>query len=88
MLSAAFQMTKGETRLIDTPDFTGLIQLDSITPLDLAGDAAKGAREAMASQAQQSFAQDAYDLYTTAMTAQGGLKIDQAVITAVQAQMN
>ena len=88
VIKAAFEMAPGEVRLIDTPDFTGLIRLDSVTPVDLTAEATKAARDAMAAQVQQSLAQDAYDLFTTAMTAQGGLKIDQAVITSVQAQMN
>ena len=81
-------MAAGETRLIDTPDFTGLIQLDSITPVDPMAEPTKAARDAIAAQVQQGIAQDAYDLFTAAMTAQGGLTIDQSVIAAVQAQMN
>ena len=88
VLSAAFAMTVGEVRLIDTPGFTGLVQLDSILPVDPASDAAKAAREAIAAQAKQSVAQDSYDLFTAAMTTQGGLTIDQSVIASVQAQMN
>ena len=81
-------MSAGEVRLIDTPDFKGLVQLDSITPLDPKAETSKTARDAIAGQIQQDIAQDIYGLFTSAMTAQGGLKIDQAVITAVQAQMN
>ena len=88
VVSAAFTMTTGEVRLIDTPAFTGLIQLDSITPVDPASDTAKAARDAIAAQAQQTMAQDAYDLFTAAMTTQGGLTIDQTIIASVQAQMN
>ena len=88
VVAAAFAMTAGDVRLIDTPDFTGLIRLDSVAPVDLTAEATKAARDATAAQARQSIAQDAYDLFTTAMTAQGGLTIDQSVITAVQAQMN
>ena len=88
VVTVAFQMAAGETRLIDTPDFTGLIQLDSITPVDPMAEPTKAARDAIAAQVQQGIAQDAYDLFTAAMTAQGGLTIDQSVIAAVQAQMN
>ncbi len=88
VIKAAFAMEPGEVRLIDTPDFSGLIRLDSVTPVDMTDDATKAARDAMATQLQQSLAQDAYALFTTAMTAQGGLRIDQAVITAVHSQMN
>ncbi len=88
VIRAVFSMSAGEVRLIDTPDFKGLVQLDSITPLDPKAETSKTARDAIAGQIQQDIAQDIYGLFTSAMTAQGGLKIDQAVITAVQAQMN
>ena len=88
VVSAAFDMAMGELRLIDTPAFTGLIRLDTVTPVDLIAEASRAARDAMATEVQQSIAQDAYDLFTAAMTAQGGLTIDQSVIASVQAQMN
>ncbi len=88
LVTAAFAMAPGDLRLIDTPDFTGLIRLDSVTAADPAAAAAKTTRDAIATQSQQSLAQDAYALYTDAMTAEGGLTIDQTVISAVQAQMN
>ena len=81
-------MAQGEVRLLDTPDFTGLIRLDSITPADQTSTTAKTARDQTATKQQQSIAQDTYDLFTTAMTAQGGLTIDQTAIASVQAQMN
>ena len=87
VVKAAFEMTAGEVRRIETPDFIGLIRLDSVTPADPAAEATKAARDAVAAQAEQGIAQDTYDLFTDAMTTQGGLTIDQSVITAVQAQM-
>jgi peptidyl-prolyl cis-trans isomerase D len=88
VVKAAFAMQKGERRIIDLPGYVALLQLDSITPAETSGDAAKAARDRLAAQAQQSIAQDAYGLFTSAMTAQGGLTLDQTVINAVQAQMN
>ena len=88
VIKAAFAMAAGEVKLIDTPDFTGLIRLDGITPVDMTADAAKTGRDQTATQAQQSLAQDTYELFTTAMTAQGGLTINQSAITSVQAQLN
>ncbi len=88
VMKTAFTLALGEVKLIDTPDFTGLIRLDSITPADLTSDAAKAERTKTATQAQQSIAQDTYDLYTSAMTAQGGLVIDQTAIASVQSQIN
>ena len=87
-IKAAFEMKPGEVRLVTLPDYVALVQLGSITPADTTSDAAKTARENLAVQARQSIAQDAYGLFTTAMTAQGGLKIDQSVINSVLSQMN
>ncbi len=88
VVTTAFTMKVGDVQVIDTPDFTGLIRLDSITPADPASDASKTDLAQTATQMQQSIAQDTYDLYTTAMTAQGGLTIDQTAIASVQSQMN
>ncbi len=88
VMQAVFAMAKGELRLIDLPGFTGLVRLDSVIPVDPASEATKTTRDAMTAQAEQSMAQDAYELFTAAMTAQGGLKIDQSVVNAVQAQLH
>ncbi len=88
VITAVFDMKPAETRLVTLPDYVALVQLDGITPADTTSDAAKTAREKLGVQARQSIAQDAYGLFTTAMTAQGGLKIDQSVINSVLSQMN
>ena len=87
VMKTAFSMTAGEVSVVDLPGFTGLIRLDSVTPVDLTSDEAKAARDKLATQTQQSVAQDVYQLYTTAMTTQGGLQIDQTVLNSVLTQM-
>ncbi|MEO6298481.1 MAG: peptidyl-prolyl cis-trans isomerase [Paracoccaceae bacterium] len=87
-VKAVFDMKPGELRLVDLPGYTALVHLDAITPADTTSDAAKAARDKLAKQVQQTIAQDAYGLYTDAMTAQGGLTIDQSVIDSVQSRMN
>lgn len=88
LIKTVFTMTPGEVRLVDLPDFTGLIQLDTVIPVDPADAATQAARAAIAAQTEQSIAQDVYTLFTDAMTTQGVLTIDQNVINSVQAQMN
>ena len=88
VIKAIFAMTPGEVRLLDLPDFTGLIQLDTVTPVDPADAATQAARAAIAAKTEQSMSQDIYTLFTDAMTTQGVLTIDQSVINSVQAQMN
>ena len=87
-MAAAFTLQPGDIVKVDANGVVALVRLDSITPADLASDAAKAEMDKLASQAAQSVAQDAYDLFSTAMTTQGGLTIDQAAINAVQARMN
>lgn len=88
VLAAAFTLQPGDLVKVDANGVVALVRLDAITPADLASDAAKAEMDKLASQAAQSVAQDAYDLFSTAMTTQGGLTIDQAAINAVQARMN
>ena len=87
-VAKAFIMQVGDVAKISEKGLIGLIRLDAITPADKIDDKAKAARDQLSTQAAQSIAQDTYDLFSTAMTAQGGLTIDQAAITATQSRMN
>lgn len=87
VVALAFSMAPGEVRLIDTPDFTGLVRLDSVTPVDPASPEMVERRKAFEDRARQGIANDTYSLFSTAMTNQGGLSVDQAMINAVQAQI-
>ena len=87
-LTTAFTMKAGDVAKIDGKGLVAVIRLDSVTPAEMTGDKAKTGLDSLSTQAAQSIAQDTYDLFSTAMTAQGGLNIDQAAITAVQARMN
>ena len=87
-VTMAFTMAAGDVAKIDANGLTGVIRLDGITPADMTGDKSKAALDSLSTQAAQSIAQDTYDLFATAMTAQGGLSINQAAVNAVQARMN
>lgn len=87
-LTTAFTLKPGDVVKIDKPGTVALVRLDSVTPADMTGDKAKAALDQLSAQLAQSIAQDAYDLFANAMTAQGGLTINQAAITAVQSRMN
>ena len=88
VLTSAFALKPGEIAKVDAKGIVALVRLDGIKPAELASDAAKADMDQLASEAGQSVAQDAYELFSTAMTTQGGLTIDQAAINAVQARMN
>lgn len=87
-VTTAFTLKPGDVVKIDKPGTVALVRLDTITPAERDSDKAKTALDQLSTQAAQSIAQDAYDLFSTAMTAQGVLTINQAAINAVQARMN
>ena len=88
VLAAAFTLKPEDVVKVDANGIVALVRLDAIKPADLLSEDSKADIEALSQQTAQSIAQDAYELFSTAMTTQGGLTIDQAAITAVQARMN
>lgn len=88
LIEAVFAMAPGELRVIEAPGFTGLVQLNSITPADPASAEMVAAREALAQQVEQGLAQDAFALFSAGLTGAAGISLDQAAINAVHAQFN
>jgi peptidyl-prolyl cis-trans isomerase D len=88
VIAAAFAMTPGDLRVIEVPGYTALLRLDAVTPAPADGEAATAMREAIRVQTEQGLAQDAFTLYTSALTAEAGITLDQAAISAVNAQVN
>jgi peptidyl-prolyl cis-trans isomerase D len=86
LLPAVFGMAAGELQVIEAPGFTALVQLDSIAPAVTEGEDAAALRESLQTQAAQAIAQDAFTLYTSALTSEAGITLDQAAINAVHAQ--
>jgi peptidyl-prolyl cis-trans isomerase D len=86
LLPAVFEMAKGDLRVIEAPGFTALVQLDSIAPAETEGEDATALRDSIKVQAAQAIAQDAFTLYTQALTTEAGITLDQAAINAVHAQ--
>ena len=88
VLAAAFTLKPEDVVKVDANGIVALVRLDAIKPADMASEGSKADMDALSQQTALSIAQDAYELFSTAMTTQGGLTIDQAAITAVQARMN
>lgn len=86
-VATAFQMTEAEVRLVEGPDFVGLMQLDAITPAPKTGDEAEAIRAALSAQVAQSISQDAFQLFSTGLVAETGVTLNDAAINAVNAQM-
>lgn len=88
LMPAIFAMQPGALQVIEGPGFTGVVQLDSITPAEQEGEDATALKEAIAVQLEQAVSQDALSLFTDAMTNEATLTLDQAVINAIHAQFN
>ncbi|MDT8853653.1 SurA N-terminal domain-containing protein [Paracoccaceae bacterium Fryx2] len=86
LLATAFRMAEAELRVIEGPDFVGLLRLDSIQPTDPAGQAAVALKASIAAQAEQALAQDAFTLFSAALSDEAGITLNEAAINAVHAQ--
>lgn len=88
LLATLFAMTEGEIRVVQGDGFTGLLRLDAILPAETAGEDAEALRDSIAVRARQTLAQDAFTLFTNALSNEAGIQIDQTAVNAVNAQMN
>ena len=87
LLEDVFKMTEGEARVIEADGFIAVVKLDRILPATTEGEDADGMRAALAAQARQAIAQDAFAAFTNALTAEAGISLDQAAINAVHASL-
>ncbi|PLL13014.1 peptidylprolyl isomerase [Tabrizicola sp. TH137] len=88
LLDTLFRMTEGDLQLVQADGFTGLLRLDAIRPAETEGEDAIALREAISIRAQQTLAQDAFQLFTNALSNEAGIQIDQTAVNAVHAQFN
>ena len=88
ILTTAFGMSVGEIRVIDAPDFVGVVRLDTVVPAAADGEEATAMKAALAAQVEQAISQDAFAAFTSALTAKSGITLDQTAINAVHAQFN
>lgn len=86
LIKGIFEMAVGDVRVIEGPGFTAVVTLDSVAPALTTGEDAIALREAIATQAAQGIAGDAFTLFTNALTAKAGITLDQNAINAVHAQ--
>lgn len=85
-LSTVFAMQPGEVRVVAGEGFAGVVRLDAVTPAAAEGDGPAALRGAIAAQAEQGIAQDAFALFGAALADEAGITLDQAAIDAVHAQ--
>ncbi|MGQ0567004.1 MAG: peptidyl-prolyl cis-trans isomerase [Gemmobacter sp.] len=87
LLPAVFEMQPGQVRVIEGPDFTALVRLDTVLPADPADPDRAPLRDGIAAQAEAALSADALALFTAAQTRAGGIALDEAAIAAIHAQM-
>ena len=87
LLSTVFKMAEAETQVIEADGFVAVVRLDRILPAATEGEEAQAMQDALAAQATQAIAGDAFNAYTNAVTAQVGISLDQAAINAVHASL-
>ncbi|WP_103334189.1 peptidylprolyl isomerase [Pseudotabrizicola formosa] len=88
VLTAVFAMAAGEVRVIEAPGFVGLVRLDEVLPAAQEGEEVAALKSAIAAQVEQALAQDALQLFSSALTDEAGIFLDQNAINAVNAQFN
>jgi peptidyl-prolyl cis-trans isomerase D len=87
LLPAVFRLSEGDVQVIEAEDFIAVVQLDRIEPAAREGEDADALRAAIAARAQQAIAADAFAAFTTALSAEAGITLDQAVINAVNTSL-
>ncbi|MDW4548943.1 SurA N-terminal domain-containing protein [Defluviimonas sp. D31] len=84
----AFTLAEGEAAVVETPETVHVVALTGITAAAADGPELTRARDALEVQFGQSLAQDMFELFTEALQAEAGIRIDQAAVNAVHAQLN
>ncbi len=87
LLPEVFTMAEGDVRVIEGADFVAVVRLDRIVPAASEGPDAEALKAALMAQAEQAIASDAFNAFTTALTAEAGISLDQAAINAVHASL-
>ncbi len=87
VVTTAFEMSVNEVRVVQDQGYTAVLQLTSVEPAKMDAAATQQIRQTVASNAAKSIAEDALQLYTSAVTAEAGISLDQNAINAVNAQI-
>lgn len=87
-LTRLFAMTEGEVSVITGPGFDAVVRLDRIERPAPDSDEGRALAQGIGAQFEQAIAQDALNDYVRALQAELGLTLNQAVITAINGQIN
>ena len=87
LLPTVFSMSEGEVKVIEADGFVAVVRLDRIQPAATEGEDAEALRAAIAAQAVQAISNDAFAAFTSALTSEAGITLDQSAINAVHASL-
>ncbi len=86
LLATAFRMAPGAVEILPGEGSVSLIELERILPADADAADSLFLRAAIGQAAAQGVAQDLLDLFTAAIEAEAGIRLNEAAIAAVHAQ--
>lgn len=86
LVADLFKMEINQVRVEEDGGFIGIVQLQTITPAATTGDDADALKGAISAQVEQAVAQDAFTLFTNALTQEAGISLNTTAINAVHAQ--
>lgn len=87
-ITTVFGMAEGDATVVAGPDFAAVVQLDKVQRPAADSAEAIALKQAIGAQFEQAIAQDALSDYVRALQTEMGLTLNQAVITAVNGQIN
>lgn len=88
IIMAAFAMSPGDVRVIEAAEFVGVLRLDTVKAAVQDTDEAKALKDALGAQIEQAIAQDAFAAFSSALSAEAGITLNQQAVAAVNAQFN
>lgn len=83
LMETVFGLAEAAVAVVDADGFVGVVVLDKIIPAATEGDEALASRAALATSFAQSISADAFEAFTTSITTEAGITLDQAAVDAV-----
>ncbi|WP_435170593.1 peptidyl-prolyl cis-trans isomerase [Falsirhodobacter sp. 1013] len=87
VVQTAFGMEEDASQVIDTPEWVGVLRVDSVTAPSQDDEGAVALKTQLSAQMEGGLAQDAQQMFTQTIVDTAGIQINQAVIDAVHAQI-
>ncbi len=87
LMETVFGMAEGAVSVVDADGFVGVVVLDKIIPAVTEGEETAAARASLATSFAQSISADAFEAFTTSITTDAGITLDQGAVDAVNASL-